>query len=52
MDIISLVIGIVIGGGVMFFIYGNNKNKMSKVYDKVAKELYEANEKIKKLKNE
>lgn len=41
--------GVIVGAVIMFFVYGNNKKKMTDAHAKVSQELYEAKAKIKEM---
>lgn len=46
---IGFIIGVIVGGVIMFFVYGNNKKKMTDAHAKISQELYEAKYKIKEM---
>jgi uncharacterized membrane-anchored protein YhcB (DUF1043 family) len=52
MDFFSMGIGVIIGGVIMFFVYSNNKKKMSLLNDKIQKELDEKKAELKELAKE
>ena len=52
MAFLWLLLGVAVGGVVMFFVFNNNKKKMSQVADNLEKELLEAKNKIVDLSKE